>query len=59
MNEVLNNKKKSEVLAEKIKELRYGDIISHRQISVIIDENYPSNKDTTTSSKAIKSLLED
>lgn len=59
MNEVLNNKKKSEILAEKIKELSYGDIISHRQISAIIDENYPSNKYTTTISKARKILLVD
>lgn len=57
MNEVLDNKKKSEILAEKIKELKYGDIISHEQISIIIDEKYPSNKYTTTISKARKILL--
>lgn len=57
MNEVLDNKKKSEVLAEKIKELKYGDIISHKQISQIINEEYPSNKYTTTIAKARKILL--
>ncbi len=59
MKEVLNNKKKSEVLAEKIKELHYGDIISHEQISMIIDEEYPSNKYTTTIAKARRILLKD
>jgi hypothetical protein len=57
MNEVLNNKKKSEVLAEKIKELKYGDFISHEQISLIINEEYPSNKYTTTIAKTRKILL--
>ena len=59
MNEVLDNKKKSEILAEKIKELHYGDIISHEQISKIIDEEYPSNKYTTTIAKARKILLKE
>lgn len=59
MNEVLNNKKKSEVLAEKIKEFNYGDIISHNQISQIIDEKYPSNRYRTTISKARKLLLKE
>jgi hypothetical protein len=57
MNEVLNNKKKSEVLAEKIGKLHYGDIIFHNQIAEIIDEKYPSNKYTSTIAKARKILL--
>ena len=59
MNEVLDNKKKSEILAEKIKELHYGDIISHEQISKIISEEYPSNKYTTTIAKTRKILLKE
>lgn len=29
MNEVIKNKKKSEVLAEKINGLNYGDVLTH------------------------------
>ena len=57
MNEILENKKKSEVLVNKLKELHYGDIISHKQISELIQEEYPSNKYTTTIAKARKILL--
>lgn len=59
MNEVLNNQKKSEVLAEEIKKLNYGDIISHDQISQIIEEDYPSNKYTSTIAKVKKILLKE
>lgn len=57
MNELLNSKKKSEVLVEQIVKLQYGDIISHNQISTIIEEEYPSNKYTSTIAKAKKILL--
>lgn len=57
MNEVIENRKKSEILAEKISELSYGDVITHQQISVLIEEDYPSNKYTTTIAKAKKILL--
>jgi hypothetical protein len=57
MNEVINNKKKSEILAENISQLKYGDIISHQTISNVIDEVYPSNKYTSTIAKARKILL--
>lgn len=57
MNEVLKNKKKSEVLAEKIEGLCYGDIITHKEISEIIEEEYPSNRYRTTISKTRKILL--
>ena len=40
MNELLQNKKKSEVLVEKIKTLHYGDIITHEQIANAIEEEY-------------------
>lgn len=57
MNEIIENKKKSEILAEKINELNYGDVITHQQISSLIEEDYPSNKYTSTISKAKKILL--
>lgn len=59
MNELLENKKKSEVLAEKIKTLNYGDIVTHSQISEAIDESYPSNKYRSTVLKARKILEKD
>lgn len=57
MNEVLNNKKKSEILVEKIRELNYGDIIKHEQIADVICEKYPSNKYTFIIGKAKKILI--
>lgn len=57
MNEVIENRKKSEVLAEKLNELSYGDFISHEQIATIIEEPYGSNKYASTISKAKKVLL--
>ena len=59
MNEVLKNKKKSEVLASEIKELHYGDVITHSQISELIDEDYPSTKYSSTITKAKKILEKD
>ena len=57
MNEIIENREKSEVLAEKINELNYGDVITHQQIASIIEEDYPSNKYTSTIAKARKLLL--
>lgn len=57
MNEVIENKKKSEILAEKINEMNYGDVITHKQIASIIEEDYPSNKYSTTIAKTKKILL--
>ena len=57
MNEIIDNRKKSEILAEKINELNYGDVISHEQIASLIEEDYPSNKYTSTIAKAKKMLL--
>ena len=59
MNELLVNKKKSEVLAEKIKTLNYGDIVTHEQISEAIEESYSSNKYRSTVQKARKILEKD
>lgn len=57
MNEIIKNKKKSEILAEKINELSYGDFISHEQIAAIIGEAYGSNKYSSTIAKVKKILL--
>lgn len=57
MNEVIENKKKSEVLAERISELAYGDFISHEQIATLIEEPYGTNKYGSTIAKAKKLLL--
>lgn len=57
MNEIIENRKKSEVLAERINELNYGDVITHEQIASLIEEDYPSNKYTSTIAKAKKLLL--
>lgn len=57
MNEVIENKKKSEILAEKIATLNYGDVITHQQIADLIQEKYPSPKYSSTVQKARKILL--
>lgn len=57
MNEIIENKKKSEILAEKIATLNYGDIITHKQIAEVIKEEYPSTKYSSTIQKARKILL--
>lgn len=57
MNEIIENRKKSEILAERINELNYGDVITHQQISLLIEEDYPSNKYTSTIAKAKRILL--
>lgn len=59
MNDVVNGKKKSEVLAGAIKRLTYGDIISHKNISEIIEVVYPSNKYRTTIKQTRKILEKD
>lgn len=57
MNEIIENRKKSEILAEKLNELNYGDFISHEQISTVIEEPYRSNKYSSTIAKTKKILL--
>lgn len=57
MNGIIENKKKSEILAENLNELSYGDFISHEQIASVIEEPYGSNKYASTISKAKKILL--
>ncbi len=57
MNEVIENKKKCEILAERINSLFYGDIISHKQIAMLIKEEYPSARYFSTIQKTKKILL--
>lgn len=57
MNEIIENKRKSEVLAGEITKLNYGDVILHSQIAEVIEEEYQSNKYTSTIAKARKILL--
>lgn len=57
MNELIENKTKSEILAEAIAGLQYGDVIMHTHIAELIDEPYPSPKYSSTIAKARKLLL--
>lgn len=57
MNELIENKKKSEILAESISLLSYESVITHNEISRIIHEPYPSTRYNSTVSKAKKILL--
>ena len=57
MNEIIENKKKSEILAEKLNEMNYGDFISHEQIATLIEEPYGTNKYTSVIAKTKKILL--
>lgn len=61
MNNVVKKKHqtKSEILAEKISELSYGDFISHEQIAAIIGEAYGSNKYSSIIAKTKKILLKE
>lgn len=61
MNNVVKKKHqtKSEILAEKISELSYGDFISHEQIATLIGEAYGTNKYASTIAKAKKILLKE
>lgn len=57
MNEIIENKKKCEILAERINSLSYGDIISHKQIAALIKEEHPSARYFSTIQKTKKILL--
>lgn len=56
MKQIIKNKKKSEILAEQIASMKYGDVISHEQISKIIEERYGSPKYYSTITAAKKAL---
>lgn len=57
MPELIKNKKKSEILAEKIASLNYGDSISHIDISDTIHEDHRSCKYAAVIQQARKVLL--
>lgn len=57
MNEIIEGCKKHEILVEELSKMNYGDFISHEQIALMIEEEYPSNKYTSTIAKAKKILL--
>jgi len=51
------NKQKWEILFESIKNMEYGDIITHAEISKLINEPYGSNKYSSIVQRAKKELL--
>lgn len=59
MNEVIKNKKKSEILAEEIAKKAYGDVIYHSEISEIISEKHNTHKYTSTIQQARKILIKE
>lgn len=59
MKEIIENKKKSEILAEMIINLEYGEVITHTTISQVIQEIYPSQRYMSTVQKTKKILLND
>ena len=59
MNEIIKNKKRSEILAEFIAKMNYGDVVSHSTIASVICEKYPSQRYITTIQKAKKILLKE
>lgn len=59
MNELIKNKKKSEILVEKIISMDFGDTILHSEIADLIREPYPSQKYNSTIQKAKKVLLKE
>lgn len=59
MNELIENKKKSEILAETIASMSYGDVITHKEIENIIEEKYGSSKYRSELSRAKRILLKE
>lgn len=57
MNKLVNNKKKSEILAEKILHLGYGEVLLHQEIEEIIQEKYKSQTYNTIIQQCKKILL--
>ena len=57
MNEMIETKRKSEILAEKIASMPYGDVIYHSEISELIQEPKSSTRYNSTITKAKKILL--
>lgn len=59
MNELIGNKKKSEILAEYISGLGYGAVLHHSDIENIIMERYGTSKYKSEISRAKKILLKE
>lgn len=59
MKEIIKNKKKSEILAEEIAKMSYGDVIFHSNISSIINEIYNTQRYISTIQKTKKILLKE
>lgn len=57
MNQLVENKKKWELLYDRIKTMEYGDIISHDDISSVIGESYDSKNYHSIINRARKELL--
>ena len=57
MNEMIENKRPSEVLCEKILQLNYGELITHDEISSIIKEEYGSPRYSTVIQQTKTHLL--
>lgn len=57
MNELIESKKKSEILAEEISKRKYGEVITHNEIEEIIQETYGTNKYKSEISRAKKIAL--
>ena len=57
MNELIENKKKSEILAERLLDMNYGDVLTHQEISAIIGEENGSQKYNSIIQQAKKLLL--
>ena len=58
MSELINNKKKEEILYDYIIKLNYGDTILHQDIEEIIQEKHDSKKYHSIIQKAKRKLLE-
>lgn len=59
MENLINNKKKYEILVEHILSMDYGETITHTEISGIIQEEHDSNKYRAIVNKAKKILLKE
>ena len=57
MNELINTKKKSEILAETIANMNYGEILTHKQIEEILQEKHKTPKYNSEVARAKKIAL--
>lgn len=58
MDQIIQNKKRYEVLAEEIAQRSYGDIVSHSEIAQIIKEAHGTQKYNTVVQQMRKMLLD-